>query len=189
VQQNRIYCPTPEMRALRQWRGRSTPASHPGEGGKALQQDLSSSKGQSWVQACKKHHFYTSTTHLRQLALCRDGKEICIVESKQAAVGITHFEVTFILLGTGTGVKQLEKQQEGNSAWVNQPQEPNPPSREAQTSSKPHFPAPISPSTGRTSHPASEHKPFPAASAPLPLPGKQPSSAPAMAACHPTQPP
>lgn len=106
-----------------------------GEGGKALHWDSStqSSAGQSWLQVCKPHHLYTSPTHARWFALCRDGKWISIVESQKAALGISHFEVPFISLGTETGVNQLEKQQEGNSAWVNQPQKFNPPSTEKHT--------------------------------------------------------
>lgn len=71
------------------------------------------------------HQYHPSKVHL-----CGDGKQIFIVESKKAGLGIPHLEVTFILQGTESGVKQLEKQQEGNSAWVKQSQKFNPPSTE-----------------------------------------------------------
>lgn len=100
------------------------------------------------------------------------------MESKKAA----HFEVTFILLGTETGVKQLEKQQQGNPAWVNQLQKFNPPSTaKHKPPPNPVF-LPRSPpaSSEEHIHPASARKPFPAASSLLLLPGKQPSSPSAM---------
>lgn len=97
------------MRALRQKRGRSTPANPLGRAGTTpawwyLNKALQDSLGYK--------HAKTSTTHQRWLALCRDGKQTSTGESKQAALAIPHFEVTFILLGTETGVKQLEKQQD-----------------------------------------------------------------------------
>lgn len=60
------------------------------------QQYLNGSAGQCLVWVCKTQHLYTRTTHPRWLACCRDGKQIFIVESKKAALGMPHFEVTFI---------------------------------------------------------------------------------------------
>lgn len=167
------------------------------------QQYLNCSAGQCLVWVCKTQHLYTRTTHPRRLACCRDGKQIFTVESKKAALGMPHFEVTFIpqtagraargkssllLLGQGgwsctlTHCLMLYPQTQPSpqhQAWLNQLQKFNTPRTEKNKPPpnpvfKPFTDPPLP--VGSTSHPASAHEAFPAAASLLSLPGKQPSS-------------
>lgn len=82
---------------------------------------------------------------------------------------LPRFEVTFILLGTATGVKQLEKQQERSSTWVNQPQKFNPPSMEKhKPPPNPVFLLQCPPPAGRASQPSLSTRALPSCTIPAP---------------------
>ena len=96
VKHDRLYCPVPWVRALRQRRGRCTlqaPRRHrelPGEEGRhctgtAGPEQLCGSLPATGMQT---HHFNTSTSHPWWLALATDGKRVFMVDSKKAALGI-----------------------------------------------------------------------------------------------------